>query len=157
MYFYFSEILFFYFTGVCTTWSLSATGSTSHDSFSTIRYIPELLEPPSRLHVIPEVTLPHFVKTHKDSLVLVACSQKFICVTLVGHFDSLRQAWRLHSGESESPCFVDDFHLRIRPGLASWTTSSRPGSMTTFLTIYSARSDSPFIVYRQLKGHWNLL
>ena len=62
-----------------------------HMTVSTIAYIPELLGQAFLLRVILEVILPHFVTICKDSLVLVACIQKLLCVTPVGHFGSLHQ------------------------------------------------------------------
>ena len=70
--------------------------SMHHMTVITITYIPELLGPAFLLRVILEVILPHFVTIHKDSLVLVACIQNFICVTPVGHFGSLHRTWRLY-------------------------------------------------------------
>ena len=120
----------------------------SHDSFSTIRYIPELLEPHVSASCNPwgHVTAP-FVKTHKGSLVLVAWSRKFICVMLVAlgfSLSSLKAAlwWKWISLLRWWFSLEDQARVRI-------LTSLRPGSMTTFpaSVIYNAQSDSPFIVY----------
>ena len=60
-----------------------------HMTVSTIAYIPDSLGPAFLLRVILEVILPHLIR--KDSLVLVACIQKLLCVTPVGHFGSLHR------------------------------------------------------------------
>ena len=124
--------------------------SMHHMTVITITYIPKLLGPAFLLRVILEVILPHFVTIRKDSLVLVACIQNFICVTPVGHFGSLHWTWRLYYWYQS---------LMLISLLPWWfLLEGQATSLWQYqrlLVLSQPQTVLSQIVYRQLKSHWN--